>query len=296
MEMQVILYLIVYEWLKLYLIARNQRSLKSDVVFVTWSGKSLTSGNISDRINTQWVRAGIWKSDMRLNTNLIRKSTTTDLLDRGSIYAKDAACLMMHSEKTAKEHYQLVQKKQSMHRGSKAISGLYFPDGVVSSEVAKTTMADHLEDVVKPLSPCSTPRKIWNKLEVDILTSIPGSPDVICKSPEVQKLNATRRQIYDKLRSLKESPLKRERKISTCSRSSALSPPKIFGKKTNRVSKWSVEQQEIFVHSGILEMKRLTSEEIRTILPGSITDCFSDSQICTRLAYEKSKLKSVGKT
>ena len=65
-------------------------------MFVTWNGKSLTSGNISDRIHSQWVRAGIWRSDsMRLNTNLIRKSTTTDLLDRGSVYAKDAACLMM---------------------------------------------------------------------------------------------------------------------------------------------------------------------------------------------------------
>ena len=108
------------------MVARAQRILKSEVVFVTWNGKSLTSGNISDRIHTQWVRAGIWRSDsMRLNTNLIRKSTTTDLLDRGSVYAKDAACLMMHSEKTAKEHYQLVQKKQSMQRGSKAIAGLY---------------------------------------------------------------------------------------------------------------------------------------------------------------------------
>ena len=40
----------------------------------------------------------------------------TDLLDRGSMYAKDAACLMMHSEKTVKEHYQLVQKIQSMQK------------------------------------------------------------------------------------------------------------------------------------------------------------------------------------
>ena len=66
---------------------------------------------------------------------------------------------------------------------------------------------------------------------------------------------------------------------------------KYLGEKTNRVSKWSVEQQEIFVHSGILEIKRLTSEEIRIILPGSITDFFSGSQIRTRLAYEKNKLK-----
>ena len=97
--------------LKLYLVARSRRKIKSDAVFVTWSGNALTSGNISDQIHIQWVRVGIWRNEcMRLNTNLIRKSTTTDLLDRGSIYAKDAACLKMHSEKTEKEHYQLVQK------------------------------------------------------------------------------------------------------------------------------------------------------------------------------------------
>ena len=85
---------------------------------------------------------------MWLNTNLIRKSTTTDLLDRGSIYAKDAACLLMHSEKTAKEQYQQVQKKQSMQRGSKAISGLYFPDGVISSGTTENTVGTTTSDIV----------------------------------------------------------------------------------------------------------------------------------------------------
>ena len=50
----------VYEWLKLYLVARAQRIFKNEVMFVTWNGKSLTPGNISDRIHIQWVRAGIW--------------------------------------------------------------------------------------------------------------------------------------------------------------------------------------------------------------------------------------------
>ena len=36
----------VYEWLKLYLVARSRRKIKSDAVFVTWSGNALTSGTL----------------------------------------------------------------------------------------------------------------------------------------------------------------------------------------------------------------------------------------------------------
>ena len=141
---------------------------------------------------------------MRLNTNFIRKSTTTDLLGRGSVYAKDAACLMMHSEKTAKEHYQLVQKKQSMQRGSKAIAGLYFPGGVISTTVTPENKVDtspshHITNSVTTMSPCVTPRKVWSKSEVYVLSNIPGSPIIVSKSMDVSKVSDTRRQIYDKV-------------------------------------------------------------------------------------------------
>ena len=273
-------------------------------------GSLLTSGNISDRIHIQWARAGIWTSEnMRLNTNLIRKSTTTDLLDRGSVYAKDAACLMMHSEKTAKEHYQLVQKKQSMQRGSKAIAGLYFPNGVVSAanENQLETALNHsvnsanenqLESASNPsanpnpsvnpvttISPCSPPRKLWNQSEVNILSNITGSPKVVYKSPEAAKINATRRQIYDKVHSLRHGQRK-EQTITS-------SQPRRFEGKQGRVSKWSEGQQKSIVDSGILDRKRVPFEEILNILPKSITDYFSESQIRTRLAYEKLKFKKI---
>ena len=70
-----------------------------------------------------------------------------------------------------------------------------------------------------------------------------------------------------------------------------MSQPRKFGLKQGRSSKWTKEQQRCFVASGILETKRVTSEDIRKLLPTSITDCVSDSQIRTRLAYEKLKLR-----
>ena len=45
------------------------------------------------------------------------------------------------------------------------------------------------------------------KSEVNVLSNIPGSPKIVSKSPDVSKLSATRRQIYDKVRSMRESPI-----------------------------------------------------------------------------------------
>ena len=65
------------------------------------------------------------------------------------------------------------------------------------------------------------------------------------------------------------------------------SQPGMYGVKRKRVSKWSDEQQEIFLSSGILEINRVS--DITKLLPSSITDCCNERQIRTRLVYEKSK-------
>ena len=174
-----------------------------------------------------------------------------------------------------------------MQRGSKAIAGLYFPGGVISSTATPENNLDtsplhHNANSVTTMSPCATPRKVWSKSEVNVLSNIPGSPKIVSKSPDVSKLSATRRQIYDKVRSMRESPI---------NDNTVLSQPRKFLVKQGRVSKWTEGQQKSIIDSGVLERNRVTSEEIRQLLPTSITECFSDSQIRTRLAYERFKLK-----
>ena len=146
------------------------------------------------------------------------------------------------------------------------------------------------------MSPCVTPRKVWSKSGVNVLSNIPGSPKIVSKSQDVSKLSATRRQIYDKVHSMRESPI---------NDNTVLSQPSKFLMKQGRVSKWTEGQQKSIIASGVLERNRVTSEEIRNLLPTSITECFrttninnrmfmvttSDSQIHTRLAYEQLKLK-----
>ena len=51
-----------------------------------------------------------------------------------------------------------------------------------------------------------------------------------------------------------------------------------------------MNKKNFFLSSGILEINRVSSEDISKLLPSSITDYFNERQIHTRLAYEKSKL------
>ena len=85
------------------------------------------------------------------------------------------------------------------------------------------------------MSPYSTPRKVRHSAKVNLLTNLHGSPEMVSKIPKVAILNATRRQIYDKVLNMRESPLK----LKT-------TQPGVSGVKRKRVSKWSDEQEEFF--------------------------------------------------
>ena len=80
-----------------------------------------------------------------------------------------------------------------------------------------------------------------------MLSNIPGSPTNVCKSLEVAKLCATRRQVYDKVHSMRE-------RESDKGKHNTVTTTK-FGVKQGRLSKWTEEQQNGFVASGILETK-----------------------------------------
>ena len=77
-----------------------------------------------------------------------------------------------------------------MQRGSKAISGLYFPEGVISSGTTENTIGTTLSNCIDGVtsittSPYSTPRKVWSSAEVNLLSNIPGGPEMVSNRPEV---------------------------------------------------------------------------------------------------------------
>ena len=123
----------VYEWLQLFKISKDSLDLKTEHFFVSHSGKSMDSGAISDRINTQFKNVGVIPEDVeyRIHTNLIRKSTSSGLFDKKSLFTREASVAMMHSEKTQKMHYRLADKDKEIELGTGAIQDLYFPRGII---------------------------------------------------------------------------------------------------------------------------------------------------------------------
>ena len=75
---------------------------------------------------------------------------------------------------------------------------------VTSENIIDKSPLYHNANSVTTMSSCVTPRKVWSKSEVNVLSNIPGSPKIVSKSPDVSKLIATRRQIYDKVHSMRE--------------------------------------------------------------------------------------------
>ena len=105
----------VYSWLQLFVKARSQLPVIVDnYVFLSWSGKKMQSGAVSDRLKTQFRNAGVISCDAeyRLNTNLIRKSTVSGLMENNCSLTKEVSLAMMHSEKTQKCIIGSLKKKR----------------------------------------------------------------------------------------------------------------------------------------------------------------------------------------
>ena len=105
--------------------------IKSDHVFLAWTGQKMKPGQISDRINFRFVQAGIIDPATcakRLCLNIIRKSTSSGIresCENSKTDHKAVATQMMHSTRTQAANYWLVQKEQQSIAGSKAIRKYY---------------------------------------------------------------------------------------------------------------------------------------------------------------------------
>ena len=299
----------VYYWLKLFKMARSRLPvIVDDYVFLSWSGKKMQAGAVSDKLNTQFINAGVisCEAEYRLTTNLIRKSTVSALMEQNCPHTKEVSLAMMHSEKTQKMHYWLSEKEKNVDVGSKVIYNHYFPRGVVSSETQvsesmQSTELCHLPQVsnttstpprtstnlqIDTLTPSHqsvrrntlstpkrnsenySPRKRWSEFESELVAVSPVVPTT--RHSPLPKLDATPRQVYDKYRYIKKTE-----KIT---------------QKGKRVSKWTVEEQQMIVDSGILK-ERTTENNIKELLPRQITEKYFVHQIRTRINHMRKTMQ-----
>ena len=247
----------------------------------------------------QFINAGVisCEAEYRLTTNHIRKSTVSALMEQNCPHTKEVGLAMMHSEKTQKMHYWLSEKETNVDVGSKVIYNHYFPRGVVSSETQgsesmQSTELCHLPQVsnttstprtstnsqIDTLTPSHvsrntlstpkrnsenySPRKRWSEFESELVAASPVVPTT--RHSTLTKLDATPRQVYDKYRYIKKTEKKSQ--------------------KGKRVSKWTVEEQQMIVDSGILK-ERTTENNIKELLPCQITEKYFVHQIRTRINH-----------
>ncbi|XP_068678068.1 uncharacterized protein [Montipora foliosa] len=80
------------------------------VVFLSWSGLKLESGQISTAINAAWRKGGM---EGHISSTLFRKSAVTTVHANHKEMRGDLADLMAHKETTAKKFYRLREKQDA---------------------------------------------------------------------------------------------------------------------------------------------------------------------------------------
>lgn len=246
--------------LKTYIdFARIQTNPRCNEVFLSWSGRKVKSGDISKRLHLLWERVGNFENKIipkNLSSNIVRKSASTGLRESKSAHIDDAANLMAHSIKTADQHYYLRNIEKSSLIGTSSVTNLFHG----TDDINKTP----------------TKKKTWTEKECEVLKHTFDEENEISlsevkkKSDSLSSLNASPRQMYDKLRRMSKP---------------AFSPIK-------RRSLFSNEDIKKLKHYGVklIEGGALTEERVRDCLKEcNLMENFSFTQIRTRIMYERRK-------
>nr|XP_047144780.1 uncharacterized protein LOC105846615 [Hydra vulgaris] len=297
---RVTLNLVEYEWINVFvnLVRAKLPSITSDKVFLSWSGKEMSPGDISGRLNSLWVKAGIFNGRFvpkKLSANTVRKTTSTKVFDEYYDQRKKVAGAMMHSDKTAAIHYNTQNQIKNAISGGKIVQKC-FPSSPLSNDYEVEDCEqknDYKPAITENLSGKShfnpskthTPKKYWTKDETNSLnvlfpenisrkTLYSEVKSTIIKSPSI---HGSPRQIYDKLNSLKrkiaEEPETKAKKVL------------LFDRKS-----WTAEQINILKTEGkeLILGGPLSRSRIVDVLKNSrLIEDFTITQLRTRINHER---------
>ncbi|XP_047134294.1 uncharacterized protein LOC124812178 [Hydra vulgaris] len=258
-----------YQQLKIFVnFARNKVTSKGfDNVFLSWSGNKMSSGEISDRLNSLFTKVGIRdkSAKARLCFNDLRRSTSTFVRDKKKGFEDVVAEAMNHSKLTTDKHYNVKNRKQSVAMGTKIIRDHYFSE-----------------------NPPSTPKKIWSKDETDFLKksllekgcSSPSLSEIKNSISDYANINASPTQICSKCRSLKRYEGDTIKKLDSSTQ--------------QKLYLWERDDLNILVTIGkeFIDGGSVTKKRVETVLGNTpLFSKFNLSQIRTRINYEKTKKK-----
>ena len=112
---QIVLSSTLYGWMKVYMqevrtqIPTAPSNTAKEYVFLTWNGESMSSGQISNAMNSVWRKAG---QSGNVSATGIRKAAVSIVHTTKDKLAGNLADMMAHDITTARKHYRLVKKKK----------------------------------------------------------------------------------------------------------------------------------------------------------------------------------------
>nr|XP_047123713.1 uncharacterized protein LOC124806670 [Hydra vulgaris] len=296
---------IEFEWIEVFVnhVRTKLPAIHSDKVFLSWSGKEMSSGDISGRLHSLWVKAGNFDGRFvpkKLSANIVRKTTST--LVRNSEFYKDRGVVadsMMHSELTAATHYHTRSQELNAITGGNIVRKNFCRSPLTKTdEVDKSSLTEEKNDQLLTsenllskndfsFSLMNTPKKIWSKEETSSLNLL--FPDnksqnisynqvksMLAKSPSI---NSSPRQVYDKLKRMKRKYLEDMPEESKVKKNLQ------FERKT-----WSSEQiNELKVNGKELILGGpLSRSRILSVLKNSkLLKDFTITQLRTRINHER---------
>ena len=229
----------------------------------------MEAGAVSRQLCSLWIKIGILtKNDKNMSCNILRKSASTNIREAGDPRTKEASDLMAHSTKTAEAHYVIRKKQLSAASGSTALRSL--------SNFTKETEKQ----------PKTSKRKLWNSEETLNLKKVCADEinngvtlESIRLNKELHKIDATERQVYDKVRSLSQSPVS---KLQSNTRT------KLFNMPDRNVVRNKCKD---LIQSGSISYERIENALEDT----NLLEKYSLSQVKSRITYERRQKRQLQK-
>ncbi|XP_065679511.1 uncharacterized protein LOC124814412 isoform X1 [Hydra vulgaris] len=226
-----------YKWVNTFIKKfRACLPIQCDNVFLARSGRPLSPGDISKRLDNLWRKCRIFNGRVipkHLSANIVRKSASTNLREANSKFVKEAAKAMMHSDRTAEEHYAIPNMVKSVKSGLEEIRQQFYrcttpndislkTDDAVNKDpsmeshplIGDNTVHQKLEkketinQTSNIISTITTPhKKAWLPDEIKVLKEVfpSESPSVkeIKKVHSHLNIDASPIQIYNKFSSIR---------------------------------------------------------------------------------------------
>ena len=223
----IVLTQVEFDKLKLFVekILNMLRYRKSHHIFLSWRGNRMASEGVSKRLHNLWGKCGNFdnkKPIKKLTAGAFRRSASTGVRLQESLHQKEEAALMNHSKQTADTHYDIIDKRKAALIGSKEVRKMFHsvkmpnkiqvqPNFFIASPIKQANNIIKTETYTTPVKTTqnklesryhsnSLLRKQWSSQDTNILQQNRMTPlKELAKS-----VNASPKQIYDKIRALKQ--------------------------------------------------------------------------------------------